>query len=169
MLKRIRDETYAAQDRSRHEENTLGAVVFRPWGRSSRKRSTKSETQETNRRRRAIAALHSPSTVTASLTRSPHLIVRAQTEFDYLSESEADAPLYFGVQIDSSLLVTLPRLPNQADSIDHKIEKLPISVVNRDLAQANNAAAEASVNRIARALTWIRSFLAATARGEASG
>ena len=27
---------------------------------------------------------------------------------------------------------------NHADSIDRKIEKLPISVVNRNLAQANN-------------------------------
>jgi len=34
--------------------------------------------------------------------------MRTQTERDYLSESEADAPLYFGVQIDSSLFVTLP-------------------------------------------------------------
>jgi len=94
--------------------------------------------------------------------------MRTQTERDYLSESEAHAPLYFGVQIDSSLFVTLPRLLNHTDSIDRKIEKLPISVVDRNLAQANNAAAEASVNRIARALTWIRSFIAASPRGEAS-
>jgi hypothetical protein len=94
--------------------------------------------------------------------------MRTQTERDYLSESEANAPLYFGVQIDSSLFVTLPRLLNHAGSIDRKIEKLPISVVNRGLAQANNAAAEASVNRIVRALTWIRSFIAATPRGVAS-
>jgi hypothetical protein len=57
---------------------------------------------------------------------------------------------------------------NHADSIDRKIEKLRISVVNRNLAQANNAAAEASIDRIARALTWIRSFFAVTPRGEAS-
>ena len=57
---------------------------------------------------------------------------------------------------------------NHADSIDRKIEELRISVVNRNLAQANNAAAEASIDRIARALTWIRSFFAVTPRGEAS-
>ena len=55
---------------------------------------------------------------------------------------------------------------NHADSIDRKIEKLPISVVNRNLAQANNAAAEASVDRIARALIWIGSFIAAKPRDE---
>ena len=60
------------------------------------------------------------------------------------------------------------RMLNHADSIDRKIEKLPISVVNRNLAQANNAAAEASIDRIARALTWIRSFFAVMPRREAS-
>jgi hypothetical protein len=55
-------------------------------------------------------------------------------------------------------------LLNDADSIDRKIENLRISLVNRNLAQANFAAAEASVDRIARALTWIRSFIAATPR-----
>jgi hypothetical protein len=59
-------------------------------------------------------------------------------------------------------------LLNHADSIDRKIEKLPISVVNRDIAQANFAAAEGSIDRIAHALTWIRSFVAATPREEAS-
>ena len=57
---------------------------------------------------------------------------------------------------------------NHADSIDRKIEKLPISVVNRNLAQANNAAAEASIDRIVRALIWIRAFFAVTPRREAS-
>ena len=57
---------------------------------------------------------------------------------------------------------------NHADSIDRKIEKLPISVVNRNLAQANNAAAEASIDRIVCALIWIRAFFAVTPRGEAS-
>ena len=57
---------------------------------------------------------------------------------------------------------------NHADSIDRKIEKLRISVVDRNIAHANFAAAEASVDRIARALTWIRSFIAASPRGEAS-
>src|SRR5204862_3218377 len=38
--------------------------------------------------------------------------MRTQTERDYLHESEAHAPLYFGVQIDSSLFVTLPPLPS---------------------------------------------------------
>jgi hypothetical protein len=52
------------------------------------------------------------------------------------------------------------------NSFNRKIEKLRISVVNRNLAQANFAAAEASVDRIARALTWIRSFIAATPRDE---
>jgi len=52
-------------------------------------------------------------------------------------------------------------LLNGIDSFDRKIEKLRISVVNRNLAQANFAAAEASVDRIARAFTWIRSFIAA--------
>ena len=55
---------------------------------------------------------------------------------------------------------------NDADSIDRKIEKLRISVANRTLAQANFAAAEASVNRIARVLTWMRSFIAATPRDD---
>jgi hypothetical protein len=55
---------------------------------------------------------------------------------------------------------------NGMDSLDRKIEKLRISVVNRNLAQANFAAAEASVDRIARAFTWIRSFIAATPRDE---
>ena len=55
---------------------------------------------------------------------------------------------------------------NGIDSFDRKIEKLRISVVNRNLAQANFAAAEASVDRIARAFTWIRSFIAATPRDE---
>ena len=55
---------------------------------------------------------------------------------------------------------------NDTDSIDRKIEKLRISVVNRNLAQANFAAAEASADRIARAFTWIRSFIAATPRDE---
>jgi hypothetical protein len=57
-------------------------------------------------------------------------------------------------------------LLNDADSIDRKIEKLRISAVNRNLAQANFAAAEASVDRIARVLTWIRSSIAATPRDE---
>jgi hypothetical protein len=57
-------------------------------------------------------------------------------------------------------------LLNDADSIDRKIEKLRISVANRNVAQANFAAAEASVDRIARALSWIRSFIAATPRNE---
>ena len=48
------------------------------------------------------------------------------------------------------------------DSFDRKIEKLRISVVNRNLAQTNFAAAEASVDRIARAFTWIRSLIAPT-------
>jgi hypothetical protein len=52
------------------------------------------------------------------------------------------------------------------DSFGRKIEKLRISVVNRKLAQANFAAAEASVDRIARAVTWIKSFIAATPRVE---
>jgi hypothetical protein len=59
-------------------------------------------------------------------------------------------------------------LLNHNDSIDRKIEKLPINVVNRNLAHASFAAAEASINRIARAFTWIRSFIAATPSGEAS-
>ena len=58
---------------------------------------------------------------------------------------------------------------NEADSIDRKIEKLRISVVDRNLAQAHFAAAEASVDRIARALTWIRSFIAAKPRDEMRG
>ncbi len=58
---------------------------------------------------------------------------------------------------------------NHADSIDRKIEKLRISVVDRNLAQANFAAAEASVDRIARALTWMRSFIAAKPRDEMLG
>jgi len=49
---------------------------------------------------------------------------------------------------------------NNADSIDRKIEKLPISIVNRNLAQVSFAAADASVDRIVRALIWIRSFFA---------
>jgi len=53
-------------------------------------------------------------------------------------------------------------LLNGIDSFERRIEKLRISVVNRNLAQANFAATEASVDRIARALTWIRSFIAAT-------
>jgi hypothetical protein len=57
-------------------------------------------------------------------------------------------------------------LLTDADSIDRKIEKLRIGVLNRNLAQANFAAAEASVDRIARVLTWIRSFIAATPRDE---
>jgi hypothetical protein len=55
---------------------------------------------------------------------------------------------------------------NGIDSFDRKIEKLRISVANRNLARANFAAAEASVDRIARAFTWIRSFIATTAREE---
>ena len=34
--------------------------------------------------------------------------MKAQIRTDYLAESEADAPLYFGVPIDSRLFVTLP-------------------------------------------------------------
>ena len=55
---------------------------------------------------------------------------------------------------------------NDAASIDRKIEKLRISVANRNVAQANFAAAGASVDRIARVLTWIRCFIAATPRDE---
>jgi hypothetical protein len=36
------------------------------------------------------------------------------------------------------------------------IEMLPISVVNRAIARANYDAAEASVDRIVRALAWLR-------------
>ena len=36
------------------------------------------------------------------------------------------------------------------------IEMLPISVVNRAIARANYDAAEASIDRIARALDWLR-------------
>jgi hypothetical protein len=36
------------------------------------------------------------------------------------------------------------------------IEMLPISVVNRVIARANYAAAEASIDRIACALAWLR-------------
>lgn len=54
---------------------------------------------------------------------------------------------------------------NDADS-DRKIENLRISTVNRNLARANFAVAEASVDHIARVLTWIRSFIAATPRDE---
>ena len=55
---------------------------------------------------------------------------------------------------------------NGIDSFERKIEKLRISVVNRNLAQENFAATEASVDRIARAFTWIRSFIGATQRVE---
>ena len=58
---------------------------------------------------------------------------------------------------------------NHANSIDRKIEKLRISVVDRNIAQANFAAAEASVDRIARALTWIRSFITAKPCDEMKG
>ena len=36
------------------------------------------------------------------------------------------------------------------------IEMLPISVVNRAIARANYDAAEASIDRIARAIDWVR-------------
>ena len=36
------------------------------------------------------------------------------------------------------------------------IEMLPISVVNRAIARANYVAAEASIDRIVRALAWLR-------------
>jgi hypothetical protein len=42
--------------------------------------------------------------------------------------------------------------------IDCKIATMPISIVNRNLAHANYAAAEATVARVARAAAWLRAF-----------
>jgi hypothetical protein len=43
-----------------------------------------------------------------------------------------------------------------------KIDMLPISIVDRNLAHANYAAAEAIVARVARAVAWLRAFVAST-------
>jgi len=44
---------------------------------------------------------------------------------------------------------------NSADSMARKIEMLPINDVNRNMAQANYLAAEATVARIVRAVAWL--------------
>lgn len=44
--------------------------------------------------------------------------MRTQTEFDYLAETEAQAPLYFGVRIDSSFFVTARPLARDGASCD---------------------------------------------------
>ena len=46
--------------------------------------------------------------------------------------------------------------------IARRIDMLPISIVNRSLAHANYAAAEASVARVARAVAWLCAFVAST-------
>jgi phage-related minor tail protein len=56
----------------------------------------------------------------------------------------------------------MKRMRNRRDSLARRIEKLPINTVKQDLAQANFAAAEAAVDHIARAVTWVRSFVAPT-------
>jgi hypothetical protein len=48
------------------------------------------------------------------------------------------------------------------DSIARRIEKLPINAVHRSTAQANFAAAEAAVDRIARAVVLLHTFLEST-------
>ena len=50
--------------------------------------------------------------------------------------------------------------------IVRKIDMLPISIVNRNLAHANYAAAEGSVASVARVVAWLRAFVAST-RAEA--
>jgi hypothetical protein len=48
-------------------------------------------------------------------------------------------------------------MPNYSSRIVGRIEALPISVVNRNLAKANFAASEASIKRFADALAWLKS------------
>jgi hypothetical protein len=54
-------------------------------------------------------------------------------------------------------------MPNQSIA---KSKSCRLASLIVTFAQANNAAAEASVDRIARAVTWIRSVIAATPRDE---
>ncbi len=56
----------------------------------------------------------------------------------------------------------MKRMFNRRDSLARRIEKLPINTVKRNVAQANFAATEATVDHIARAITWVRSFVAPT-------
>ena len=60
----------------------------------------------------------------------------------------------------------MTRMLNLRDSIARKIEMLPISNVKRDMAQANFAAAEESVDRVARLVKWLGSGVASTPPGE---
>ena len=60
----------------------------------------------------------------------------------------------------------MTRMLNLRDSIARKIEMLPISNVKRDMAQANFAAAEESVDRVARLVKWLGSGVASTRPGE---
>ena len=51
---------------------------------------------------------------------------------------------------------------NHAASTVRKIDKLPISLANRNIAKANFAATEASIDRIARVLDRFREFAPAS-------
>ena len=53
----------------------------------------------------------------------------------------------------------MKRILNHRDELARRIEKLPIGHVNRNMAQANFAAAEAGLDHIAHALAWIRAIV----------
>jgi hypothetical protein len=64
--------------------------------------------------------------------------MRTQTELDYLSESESHAPLYFGVQIDRSLFVTLrPSASDDAKRADQASPENDVESRARHAAAAN--------------------------------
>ena len=56
----------------------------------------------------------------------------------------------------------MTRMLHYLDSIARKIEMLPIVRVKRDMAQANFAAAEESLDRSARLVAWLRSGVTST-------
>ena len=49
-------------------------------------------------------------------------------------------------------------MPNFANKMIRKIEALPVSAVNRDIAKVNFAAGEASTKRVVDTLAWLRSL-----------
>jgi hypothetical protein len=61
-----------------------------------------------------------------------------------------------------------PVMLNSNDSIASKIERLPINIINRNMAQANYAAAEASVVSVARAVAWLLACFASASAFVAS-
>ena len=56
----------------------------------------------------------------------------------------------------------MTRMLHHLDSIARKIEMLPIVRVKRDMAQANFAAAEEGLDRIAHLVAWLRSGVTST-------